>query len=281
MRTILLAVLLGAASCGSASGWGPEGHSIIAEIAQPRLTARAAALIAGLLDGRSLASVASWADDVREQRKGTSAWHFVDIPIAVGAYDPAVECKLTQQGDCIVAELERLKTELRCAESQAEKIEALKFAVHFVGDIHQPLHTVEEAQGGNQIAVAVYLKGTVCSQACRTPQPSNFHAAWDVDLIRATVWNWGAYLDRLEGGWLKSAEAQQNGIDGGTPADWAVETHKAAQAVWQLLPANHVIDDAYYRQALPVLDRQLGVAGLRLARFLNDAYASNACPVRP
>jgi len=280
MKTIWLAILLGIASCGAASAWGPEGHSIVAEIAQPRLTARAAALIAGLLDGRSLASVASWGDDVREQRKGTSAWHFVDIPIAESAYDGARECKLTEQGDCIVAELDRLKVELRCAESRIEKIEALKFAVHFVGDIHQPLHTVEDAQGGNKIAIAVFLKGTVCSQACRTPQPSNFHAAWDVDLIRATVWDWGAYVDRLEAGWLKGDEAQQSGIDGGTPAEWAVETHKAAQTVWRLLPANHVIDDAYYREVLPVLDRQLGVAGLRLARFLNDAYASSTCPVR-
>jgi hypothetical protein len=280
MRAILLAVVLGAASCGPALAWGPEGHSIVAEIAQPRLTARAAALIAGLLDGRSLASVASWADDVREQRKGTSQWHFVDIPIVDGQYDPAKECKLTTQGDCVVAELERLKTELRCAESKVEKIEALKFAVHFVGDIHQPLHTVEDAQGGNQIPVAVFLKGKACSQACRTPVASNFHAAWDVDLIRATVWDWGAYVDRLEAGWLTSAEAQQSGIDGGTPADWAVETHKAAQTVWQALPANHVIDDDYYRVALPVLDRQLGIAGLRLARFLNDAYASSTCPVR-
>jgi len=280
MKAVWLAILLGAASCGSAFAWGPEGHSIVAEIAQPRLTARAAALVASLLDGRSLASVASWADDAREQRKGTTAWHFVDLPIAASQYDPATECKVTEQGDCIVAELERLKTELRCAESRVEKIEALKFAVHFLGDIHQPLHTVEDGQGGNRIAVAVYLQGLVCSQACRTPLASNFHAAWDVDLIRATVWDWGAYVDRLEAGWLKSAEAQKNGIDGGSPADWAVETHAAAQTVWRALAANRVIDDDYYRKAQPVLDRQLGVAGLRLARFLNDAYASNACPVR-
>jgi hypothetical protein len=217
---------------------------------------------------------------VRDERKGTTQWHFVDIPVAESQYDPAKECKLTEQGDCVVAELDRLKTELRCAESRVEKIEAIKFAVHFVGDIHQPLHTVEEARGGNAIAVAVFLKGLVCSQACRTPVASNFHAAWDVDLIRATVFAWGSYVDRLEAGWLKSAEAQQSGIDGGTPAEWAVETHAAAQTVWRLLGANHVIDDDYYRQALPVLDRQLGVGGLRLARFLNDAYASNDCPVR-
>jgi hypothetical protein len=280
MRAIWLAAMVAVALVAPARAWGPEGHSITAEIAQPRLTARAAAMVASLLEGRSLASVASWADDVREVRPQTTQWHFVDIPVASATYDPASECKPSPEGDCVVAELDRLKTELRCADSQAAKIEALKYAVHFVGDIHQPLHTVADAKGGNTIPVAVYLKGLACSQACRTPQPSNFHAAWDVDLIRATVWDWGAYVDRLESGWLKSAEAQKDGIDGGTPADWAVETHAAAQTVWRLLAANHVIDDDYYRQVLPVLDRQLGVAGLRLARFLNEAYASNACPVR-
>ena len=88
---------------------------------------------------------------------------------------------------------------------------------------------------------------------------------------------WGSYVDRLEQGWLKTPAAQKPGIDGGVPADWAVETHAAAQTVWNLLPANHVIDDAYSQNALPVLDRQLSVAGLRLARVLNDAYASSEC----
>ena len=92
------------------------------------------------------------------------------------------------------------------------------------------------------------------------------------------MFDWGAYVDRLEQGWLKGPDAQKSGIDGGTPADWAVETHAAAATVWELLPPNHVIDDDYYRKVLPVLDRQLGVAGLRLARFLNEAYGSSVCP---
>ena len=179
----------------------------------------------------------------------------------------------------MIAELERLRNDLRCAPDPAAKQEALRFAVHYLGDIHQPLHTVADERGGNTIPVAIYMRGLACSQACKTPIPSNFHAAWDIDLIHATVWGWGGYVDRLEAGWLKSAEAQQPAIDGGTPLDWALETHRAAQTVWNLLPANRVLDDAYYQKVLPVLDRQLGVAGLRLARFLNDAYASNQCPV--
>jgi S1/P1 Nuclease len=85
---------------------------------------------------------------------------------------------------------------------------------------------------------------------------------------------------RAESGWLQSKEAAQPGIDGGAPLDWALETHRVAQQVWALTPADKILDDDYYRKMLPILDRQLGVAGIRLARFLNDAYASAPCPIK-
>jgi hypothetical protein len=277
MRATALALLLALPFGGTAVAWGPEGHSIVAEVAQQRLSPQAAATVQSLLGGRSLASVASWADDVRDQRPGTSQWHFVDIPLDANQYEPSRDCKASPEGDCVVAELNRLKTDLRCAGSTAAKLDALRFAVHFLGDIHQPLHAVGDERGGNGVAVVVFLKGIACTQACKTPQLSNFHAAWDSDLIHAAVFAWGAYVDRLEAGWLKTPAAQKPGIDGGTPTEWALETHAAAQTVWNLLPPDHMIGDGYFQTALPVLDRQLGVAGLRLARFLNEAYASSDC----
>lgn len=282
MKPIILAVLLLLASVEGALAWGSDGHAIIAEIAQRRLTPQAAKWVERALGrGHSLASVASWADDVRDKRPSTKQWHFVDIPVDDPHYDPKTECKPSEEGDCVIAELDRLRSELRCAPSARRKQEALKFAVHFVGDIHQPLHTVAEEVGGNTIAVQVLMRGLNCTGTCE-PKPfaSNFHAAWDVDLIQATVWDWGAYVDRLESRWLKSAEARQRGIDGGTPRQWALETHAAAKTVWHRLPADHVLDDSYYLDVLPIMDRQLGVAGLRLARFLNEAYELNKCPVK-
>jgi hypothetical protein len=62
--------------------------------------------------------------------------------------------------------------------------------------------------------------------------------------------------------------------------DWVVETHKAATTVWNLVPDTKLLDDSYYDQVLPILDRQLGLAGLRLASFLNSAYSSNTCPAQ-
>src|SRR5215469_879456 len=217
MRSISLVaavVMLIGPSCERALAWGQEGHSIVAEIAQRRLSPPAAAAVARTLGrGHSLAAIASWADNIREKRPETTNWHFVDIPIADGTYVPAKHCAPSPKGDCIIAELERLKTTLACTRSPAARRDALKFAVHFVGDIHQPLHTVEDAVGGNQIPVQVHLRGLVCSQACKAPLASNFHAAWDSDLIHAVAWDWGAYVDRLEAGWLKSAEARDRRRD--------------------------------------------------------------------
>jgi hypothetical protein len=281
----VLACAFGCAGGGRALAWGPDGHSIVAEIAQPRLSPDAAQMVQKLLKGRSLASVASWADDVRDTRPATAPWHFVDIPLDTPTYDHDRDCA---KNDCIIAELGKLRTALRCATGDAQ-VEALKFAVHFVGDIHQPLHTVLEAAGGNSINVDVFMRGLATCPTCGASHtPANFHAVWDVNLIQKTVWAWGAYVDRLEQGWLATspdAKAEDpatnhTAIDDDTFVQWANETHKAAPTVWYLRPADDVLDDRYLRDVLPTLDRQLGIAGLRLARLLNQAYAAKACPVQ-
>jgi hypothetical protein len=254
---LALSAILAVAFGGQALAWGQEGHSIIAEIAQRRLSPEAARSVGQLLGrGHSLASIASWADDARDTRPETSNWHFVDMPLAVRKYSASRDCaKDPKSGFCIVVELDALRNVLRCA-SGNDQVEALKFAVHFVGDIHQPLHTVGEAKGGNDIKVDLFMRGLTCSGTC---EPGH---------------------NRLEDGWLKSAEAVQPGIDGGTVVDWAEETHALAPVVWNGRPADDVLDDRYLREILPILDRQLGVAGLRLAKFLNEAFSSHDCPVR-
>src|SRR5262249_22529484 len=190
------------------------------------------------------------------------------------------------KGDCIIAELDRLTTSLRCSTGDAQ-VEALKFAVHFVGDIHQPLHTVAEKSGGNAINVDVFMRGLATCPTCAAAHtPASLHAAWDSNLIQKTVWNWGAYVDRLEHTWLAmSPEAKAEDpvanhatIDKRTFETWAEETHTGAHTVWYLRPADEILDDRHLRDILPILDRQLGVAGLRLARLLNAAYGSKQCP---
>ena len=272
MRTLALSVVAACAFVGQALAWGQEGHAIVAEIGQRRLNDTARAAVASILGGisphlrhASLASLASWADDYRPSHRETGNWHFVDIPLQENAYDPARQCKSDDpDGDCIIAESKRLKNDVRCLTGE-DQFKALKFAVHFVGDIHQPLHTVGDEVGGNNIFVEVLMKGLVCTGSCvPTTDFAKFHAVWDLVSIQKTVFAWGSYVERLEGDWLKSADAV--GVDGGTPVEWALEAHKAAQVVWAAKPANNILTDTYYQKALPILDRQLGVGGLRLAR---------------
>lgn len=193
MRSLaLVAALVCALVCvrgGDVLAWGQEGHSIIAEIAQQRLSPPAAQMVAGLLKGRSLASIASWADDARDVRPETAGWHFVDIPLDVPTYKPARDCKMNpEMGDCIIAELGRLANDLRCTSGEAQA-EALKFAVHFVGDIHQPLHTVAEKHGGNDVAVDVFMRGLATGPSTPVAHtPTNLHVVWDSTLIQKTTW---------------------------------------------------------------------------------------------
>lgn len=284
-RAIAAAAVIATVSCLSNSqafAWGQEGHSVVAEIAQRRLTPAAADAVARLLgQGHSLTAIASWADDVRDARPESYNWHFVDMPIDRSAYDSARDCKPdAAKGDCIVAELTRLRNELRCESSQRQ-IEALKFAVHFVGDVHQPFHTVLEKKGGNGISVDLFTHGLTCTGRCKPRHlHMSLHRAWDSGLIDSTVWDWGAYVDRLETGWLAGPEARAPGIDEGTAEEWAKETHGVAQTVWKLEPSSGLLDDGYYASVLPILDRQLALAGLRLAHFLNEAYSSTQCPVQ-
>jgi nuclease S1 len=102
-KIILVAAVVAVLAAGPAFGWDQEGHSIVAEVAQGRLSPQAAAAVERLIGKRSLASIASWADDIRDARPDTYNWHFVDIPIQANDYQPARDCKDDVKGDCVVA----------------------------------------------------------------------------------------------------------------------------------------------------------------------------------
>jgi hypothetical protein len=147
----------------------------------------------------------------------------------------------------------------------AQRRDALKFVVHLVGDVNQPLHTVAELRGYNDLAVCYFS-----SPAKNDCLPTNLHIVWDVGLIRSMFWNWGGYVDYLETDWLPAHN--DPALDAGTPVDWALEAHKAARdvAVAGVTMDAHLGAD-YLAAVRATLDRQLAVAGLRLARTLNEA----------
>jgi hypothetical protein len=141
--------------------WGHEGHRIVALIAEKNMTPAALANAKAILGGASLEDVASWADDYRRDHPETGPWHYIDIPLADSRIDMARECP---DGQCVIAQTEHFLAMLKDPKAdRAAKAEALRFVVHFVGDLHQPLHDEDDRdKGGNERRVILTANQTTC-----------------------------------------------------------------------------------------------------------------------
>jgi hypothetical protein len=249
-----------------AAAWGPEGHEIVADLAQAHLNENAKAGIHALIGDATLASIANWADEVRRDRDETYNWHFVDIPRDASGFSDERDCFLpnnkhkdaaTDHHNCVVDRIEVFEHVLADLNAPREqRIEALKFVVHFVGDVHQPFHAIGEAAGGNGIAV-VEFGSPECGQ-----RPCNLHGAWDGGLIRHTGMSTEEYVAHLE---KLISDEHLNAT--GSPEDWANESHNDAKSAW--LNDGVQVDESYYKKEIPVLNERLALAGLRLAARLN------------
>ncbi len=127
------------ATSAPALPWGAEGHQIVAEVAYSQLTPKATAGVDLLLarePGATPTSVSTWADE--HKAPATARWHFVNFPRGNCHYEPACDCS---DGECVVAAIERERAVLASDASSEKRLKALKYVVHLVGDIHQPLRT--------------------------------------------------------------------------------------------------------------------------------------------
>lgn len=143
--------------------WGVTGHKAIGKIAEKHLTAEAHKAVQELLGTETLADVATWADEVRGEPayKQTASWHFLNLPLGLG-YD-AFKKRVEGMGpDNVYAALQKCERDLTDkATTKEQKAVALKFIVHFVGDLHQPMHISRaEDKGGNTIQLNYEGKGT-------------------------------------------------------------------------------------------------------------------------
>ncbi|MGA2716206.1 MAG: S1/P1 nuclease [Bryobacteraceae bacterium] len=316
MRIALSLLVALPAFSGFAFGWGCEGHQMIALIARAHLTPAALAAVDRLLRGNpvdpslnrfckdrpndSMADSATWADDARNIEK-TAEWHFIDIPLAVHTGSVAEQqatkwCPPLSDGrpGCIVTAIDYEWTILRdSSQSAAARAKALRYLIHFLGDIAQPLHASDNHdRGGNCTSLKFFAD----------EKPQNLHGIWDYALIardletnKATQSRSARRLDEnLSSHWTDWGESKTDILG------WAWESHKLAETVTyaDLKPqipteaatagladqegcnaerdkvaALHIsIDDRYAAQAMPVIREQLAKAGYRLAGLLNQTF---------
>jgi hypothetical protein len=264
--TLGFSFLLTCTPVHNAHSWGSEGHAIVAEIAQRLLTPVASAKIQEILGGNiSLASIASWSDDVRLLRPKTNNWHFVDIPLDLTDFDPTRDCKETPKGNCVIKAIEQHRATLSDpAASAVDRKEALMFLVHFAGDLHQPLHTVKDFMGGNLLKVTFFVEPSK-----KKREKTNLHVVWDTHLIKARFFDWGAYVTFLIDNWFPGKDLTALGQ--GTPMDWAVAAHRIAiDVAFNNVEQDDDLGAEYLEMSAPLVDQQLALAGIRLAGILND-----------
>jgi hypothetical protein len=242
----------------------------VADIAKSHLTETTRRHIRELLGNDDFAAISTWADEVRAERPETFGWHFVDIPPNATSFSQVRDCYRpdekhppTKQDhhNCVVDRIEMFQQVLWSNnESQAKRVEALKFLVHFVADINQPLHAIAEARGGNDIHVTEFGSPRCGSGSC------NLHSAWDTGLIEHAGRSEPQYVAYLAK--LISHRHLPHGADG-TPETWANQSFHLAQKVW--LKDGGGVDEAYFQKNIEILNERLALAGLRLANMLNQA----------
>lgn len=268
MKRAIALFLLVVLPSSQSFAWGSKGHRIIGDIARDHLTQTTKQNLIALLGNDDLAAIANWADEVRPQRPETAGWHYVDIPKDAGGFSDERDCYRPDERhpaskddhqNCVVDRIDVFEKVLANRNaSQPDRLEALKWVVHFVGDIHQPMHAIEEGRGGNEIHVSEFGSSQCGRYAC------NLHAEWDTGLLEHTGRSEQEYVTYLEQ-MITSKDLQA----GGTPQDWANESLRLAKQVW--LNDGGVIDEAYYQANIGIVDQRLAQAGLRLAAVLNQA----------
>jgi hypothetical protein len=267
LPTLLCCLLLaGLGAPAPAVAWGRPAHRIVAELAQDRLHPAARAEVERLLAGEPsarLADIANWADDLREaggqQARVTRRWHFVDFGAGGCDYLPARDCP---DGNCVIAAIDRQFLRLSDRRlGDAERLEALRYLVHLVADVHQPLHaTPMPDKGGQQFQVAWHGKGR------------NLHNVWDGLILDRAMQVQG--VDEVGyARWLQSrpplpADATRRSDRGAV--DWAQESCRIVLD-GGVYPASHLIGDDYLDAHRGQADERLRLAGARLADMLNLA----------
>ena len=277
--------------------WGDDGHKIVAQIARSLLDPAVRTRVDQLLNAdndaltaKDMVSRALWADRFRDSDRNTTKqrfnatrrWHFVDIELQVPSFDAAcfghpglpggLAASVGPAKSCVADKIDQFVAELKNPNTpQPERILALKFVLHFVGDIHQPLHAADNHDsGGNDVGV-LFGKRTVFTDE------NNLHHYWDTVLVDQLGPNPAAIAAALA---TKFAHKKSEWMKG-VPAECAQESFTLAKTVAYKLPTKQVKDKKgkrgfrlgtdYLRKGKDVVSEQLAKAGMRLAMILNDA----------
>jgi len=311
----IIFLLAGISLPTSAFAWGCKGHQVVALLAEKHLNPRALAMVKKILaegpidpalsrfckEGGSdpLADASTWPDDIRALRPDTPPWHYVDIPRGNKIHD--VEKFCDPKEGCVTRAIRDELALLWSSEADPQKrADALRFLIHFVGDLHQPLHAItNNDQGGNCVPVAFFDAQPQVRNPHSESYAPNLHGVWDTNILEraangktvdevasdldlsfhAKVERWKKGPANVDAWAWESFQLASKNVYGKLPAPIATE---APQAVMSCADDNHVssrmlklneqLGEPYQSMAVPIVRERLAQAGARLALLLNQLW---------
>jgi len=258
MRTLIIlsfTLFLSVFNLQASEDWGAVGHRTTGEIAEKHLTRKAKKAIDKLLNGQSLAFVSTYGDEIKsdELYRPYGPWHYVNFPFGT-TYDESLK---SEKGDLVAAIeacVEVLKNENA---SQADKVFHLKMLVHFIGDLHQPLHVgISEDRGGNKFQVKWFGGGT------------NLHSVWDTKIIES----YNMSYSELASNTNRLSKGDQQAIESGNLLDWVADSRTLCESIYANTESGEKLGYKYMYDYVNVVRNQLQKGGIRLAVVLNDIF---------
>lgn len=312
------------ATCGStpAFAWGCQGHRTVAILAERIVDAKtrqavkavlvASPIAAGLdrfclpEDPDPIVDAATWADDVRDVMKETAEWHFINYPLSVDA-GQAGFAKFCAGGNCVIDAIVNQFRKLRMSPDRTGKANALRFLIHFVGDVHQPLHAITNGDRGANCVPITYF-GTQAVTTHGGGFSPNLHHIWDTETIvrfmkAQKLWSNSALAQKIVDDGLVPTSVKPSAPTTATVRAWAEASNSAAKQVGygklsKMIPPEPVltkplfsctannkigdrmaqlqerVDASYEAESMPIIEKQLALAGQRLAAVLEAAFAN-------
>ena len=269
MRRLLVTFILLVCTPNFGMAWGELGHQVVADIAVRNLSRQAAVEVNELLGGtlQAMVQVSGWADTIIGDRPATYPWHVVQIPRDGLKYNRERDC---QDDDCIVEQISKFARLLgdRTIEKSL-RVEALKFLIHFVGDLHMPLHAFV---GLNRYGDGAWVRIGESTE--------KLHIWWDERFVDALGFKASELAKTLAG---QISETERKQWEGGTSEDWANESFQITYDFvtkygllnlrWDQVSKDKpvILPTSVLDEAKPIVVQRLKMAGVRLAWLLNQA----------
>jgi hypothetical protein len=237
-----------------ALAWGQTGHRVVGLVAEQHLTKKARKQVLAILEGNSLAEVSNFMDDVKSDAayNHTHDWHWVTIPDGM----PYAQTQKNPKGD-LVMKIEEILAALEAGNlTRAQEQENLKFLVHLIGDLHQPLHVGgKDDSGGNDVKLQWF------------GQPSNLHRVWDSEMIEGKDLSFtelACFVGEPTKNEIKAWQAEN-------VRAWASGMMVYRPQVYKL-PEDGKLGYRYSYENFDTVQKLLLQGGIRLAGLLNQIY---------